>query len=578
MYTLRLLRSGDDPVQDTIKIELENLSDTDVHDLKVRYVRLRSLASPVGLRLYKIDIPPKEFKHANLQLTDSNILENNEFLDRYWPNDVPRVINVLVVSADTGQVQSRNELNNTSNDFRALEGLQEKMFRHLRLSNSSSWAQISNFSNLQGAPDVAILNGRPVQRIGLPVGLYHPVFDKFVSSLSANISVPTGEIPQTFYDKMKELLGASQDMYEREIGRDGRDRKICLALSGLIEHDMPSVDRSGTKPDGVVSGVDGEICMVIEVKNEIGVGGSDPTIQGAISYAQLWGDDMMKSKRCWTCCPSFILGIAGPWMCVLGAVILSQPVVQPLTDFIWVGINPRSELHFRRLGRFFWAMKNAIADLKDYYSSVPAEILISRFYPYIRQYSVANETVEFTYVKQLGNPRSLKTVFLARTKSQHGSPSKDIVVKFVETYHGVAHRLLSEAHLAPKLLFDGSTDTSAPRPSGCMMIIMEYVNVQDLSEIDCPVPYSVRSSIKEAIRILHNHNIVFGDLRRPNVLAYKDEHGSYQGMLVDFDWCGTHGQSRYPETINRDVGWAKGVGGGQLMMKEHDEVMLGCIV
>jgi tRNA A-37 threonylcarbamoyl transferase component Bud32 len=41
------------------------------------------------------------------------------------------------------------------------------------------------------------------------------------------------------------------------------------------------------------------------------------------------------------------------------------------------------------------------------------------------------------------------------------------------------------------------------------------------------------AQVVKAIGVLHDNNLVFGDLRSPNVLDLKSG-----AMLIDFDWCG----------------------------------------
>ena len=43
-------------------------------------------------------------------------------------------------------------------------------------------------------------------------------------------------------------------------------------------------------------------------------------------------------ERC--CCPSIILAIAGPWLCVLGGVFVDKAIIQRLTGYIWLGGDP----------------------------------------------------------------------------------------------------------------------------------------------------------------------------------------------------------------------------------------------
>ena len=78
---------------------------------------------------------------------------------------------------------------------------------------------------------------------------------------------------------------------------------------------------------------------------------------------------------------------------------------------------------------------------------------------------------------------------------------------------------------------------------------MDYIDLKPplgrLTEQQC-------KCVQDAIGILHSNQLVFGDLRRLNILV-----GNDTAMLVDFDWCGKSGKARYPPEINRDpsIGW-----------------------
>ncbi|RIA94123.1 hypothetical protein C1645_690128, partial [Glomus cerebriforme] len=65
---------------------------------------------------------------------------------------------------------------------------------------------------------------------------------------------------------------------------------------------------------------------------------------------------------------------------------------------------------------------------------------------------------------------------------------------------------------------------------------------------------------------LHEQNIVFGDLRRPNILV------TIKGtILVDFEWCGKHNTDRYPVTMSTEISWPEGARPGGLLMRAHDD-------
>ena len=74
-------------------------------------------------------------------------------------------------------------------------------------------------------------------------------------------------------------------------------------------------------------------------------------------------------------------------------------------------------------------------------------------------------------------------------------------------------------------------------------------------------------TLVDTLRLLHNKDIVFGDLRDPNIL-YVDSDDS--AVLIDLDWAGTDGVSRYPATLNPGNAWAEDVFPYAIMRKAHD--------
>lgn len=77
--------------------------------------------------------------------------------------------------------------------------------------------------------------------------------------------------------------------------------------------------------------------------------------------------------------------------------------------------------------------------------------------------------------------------------------------------------------------------------------------------------------VREAVEVLHSHNYVFGDLRRPNIIQTKDGM-----MLIDLDWVNIEGKARHPADISLDGGipWHPEVKRGSLIKKEHDLYMI----
>ena len=142
--------------------------------------------------------------------------------------------------------------------------------------------------------------------------------------------------------------------------------------------------------------------------------------------------------------------------------------------------------------------------------------------------------------------------------------NKEVIVKFTARYNEVAHHLLADADLAPKLHF-------CERVIGDLyMVVMDRVDgtsVWQLKEDKKPVPAVVLKNIDDAVQILHAKGIVFGDLRDLNILYLALKA---RAMLVDFDWCGKDGEGRYPATLNPSNAWPEDVSPYSIMRKAHN--------
>jgi serine/threonine protein kinase len=195
---------------------------------------------------------------------------------------------------------------------------------------------------------------------------------------------------------------------------------------------------------------------------------------------------------------------------------------------------------------------------------------VSHLFPYINSYSINGNEVRFKYLQRL-KPERTSSVF----KAQVLDDSKFIVVKFVRRYNEEAHALLANFNLAPQLYYvepepqqsfaTGQILVRRPR-----MIVMEYVDgdsPRDAFYHEKP-PQNFFDDINEAIEKLHQKDLVFGDLRGPNIIV--GERGNVK--LIDFDWCGEAGKARYPPDLNDSstIGWHPGVKKQGLMEKEHD--------
>lgn len=255
--------------------------------------------------------------------------------------------------------------------------------------------------------------------------------------------------------------------------------------------------------------------------------------------------------------------------------------MQNFTDYIYLGGNPFEEKQINYVAKIFLVVARAVRTLREYYHFLrprdrrePCTLLPNPTYlpnsPLVGSFIFKNR-VEFPRVNSDGKSSAdyRRTIFLATYEE------KPVLVKFCDRYSEAAHRTLAAAGLAPRLHF------CSPIIGDIFMVVMDLVGGQDAySEFrHRDLPSTVLNDVKHALETLHDAGLVFGDVRRPNIMVYKSqEKGSeeWRGMLVDFDWAGPIGQSKYPAMLNTSgqVKWAEGAAPAAEIKTEHDLDML----
>ena len=195
--------------------------------------------------------------------------------------------------------------------------------------------------------------------------------------------------------------------------------------------------------------------------------------------------------------------------------------------------------------------------------------------PHFRQFHLTNKTVTLKYIDRLAVDDPGKAVYKAFAKEMNLT----VTVKFTAKYNQDAHRRLAEVGLAPKLWFcERIADVG-----GLYVVVMDYVEhppysgLDDITSLRSDYP-GVIHSLRRAVQLLHEDDLVFGDLRKPNILVCgKGSDASV--MLVDFDWCGKEGEARYPSDIllQGRSSWHDGVERGGLIKRKHDAYSFSCL-
>ncbi|KIY73275.1 hypothetical protein CYLTODRAFT_440083 [Cylindrobasidium torrendii FP15055 ss-10] len=414
--------------------------------------------------------------------------------------------------------------------------------------------------------------GKSVNDPGIPVELFHPAFAEFRSVANDNTQQPPLDLIELTLDFMRGVARISTD----EASRQGFTRRMLAEIIsvGVVQ----TVNSNKSSADHIVLNMThgAAALAVIEEKPELGHSG-EGSVQGSFSYLQHWSDVQQEPLSLSCFCPSFIVSVAGPWISICGAVFTTKAVVQRLTDYIWLG-NGRAidDINTLRIARILLALRRGIASLSSFYDSLEIRNTAARFFPLATSFpqtlgdgSIA--LVRFQYLEPLKGIDSSCLAFLAINQETH----ERYVVKFVEQYGQHAHRLLADSNDAPKLLHCGSVWGDDGLDRGCQprkMVVMEYVPGEVLAKKATSV---VRSAVESVIQKLHSANLVHGDIRQPNILIAEGSGApATRVKILDFDWAGIEGETKYPLNLSKMVDWAAGVRDYALIKKAHDLEMV----
>ncbi|KAF8623060.1 hypothetical protein AX15_006528 [Amanita polypyramis BW_CC] len=419
-------------------------------------------------------------------------------------------------------------------------------------------------ADLLGGNHPPIYLGRPG---GAPAVIFNPALAILKQRLDhlEELSVSRSEVERaakylrcavTFYEDEARRQDAIQGLLDEAIGQKG-EWGLALGWADNI------------KPDGSWW-YDEFLILVLELKNTLGLSG-DALLQAVVDYSKIVSRQKFKRFREFCNFPIVFVGATANRLEISVAVCVGPIyVTKLLTLDLSLGFHASDNII--RLARVFGALSRCREDLKNYYDRVRNLDFprLSCLYPSPTPLSPSKSLPQLTYkqfLSRAGQPTALVDLGDATTTmytATLGDTNEEVIVKFTARYNKVAHRLLAMAKLAPKLHF-------CDRVIGDLyMVIMERVNgksIWQLQEEKIPLPATISEEVGKAIRLLHENNIVFGDLRDPNIL-YDEIEGRI--VLVDFDWPGQDGESRYPATLNPSNAWEEEVSPYSIMRKAHD--------
>ena len=330
------------------------------------------------------------------------------------------------------------------------------------------------------------------------------------------------------------------------------------------------------------------LILVLELKDTLGLSG-DAVLQAVMDYSKIvtrekvWCPTSaalnpvaylcLQFKRFREFCnfPIVLVGATANRLEISVAVCVGSIYVSKLLT-LDLSLGFHASDNIIRLARVFEVLSDCRIALQRYYDEVGRlrTPRLSCLFPSPTLVDTSIELPKLTYrqfLSRAGQPTSVLVDLGNATTTMYTATldtDREVIVKFTARYNEAAHRVLADAQLAPTLHF-------CERIIGDLyMVVMDRVvgkSVWQLQEDDTPVPAIVFKRVDDAVRLLHNENIVFGDLRDPNILHVDSDNSV---VLVDLDWAGTDGVSRYPATLNPANAWAEEVFPYGIMRKAHD--------
>jgi len=145
-------------------------------------------------------------------------------------------------------------------------------------------------------PD-AIFNHRPLELTGPPITIYHPVFSNFIRSMS--VPTETLEFTDAELEKAMYLITIATEFYGHENSRKGAIHKILegFDFDATIAYHNAQQKQRIFSPSAFMRTKCSLMADVkaypsfLEVKNEIGEGGSDPIAQAECDYVAVVTSD-----------------------------------------------------------------------------------------------------------------------------------------------------------------------------------------------------------------------------------------------------------------------------------------------
>uniref|UniRef100_T1IH33 PH domain-containing protein n=1 Tax=Strigamia maritima TaxID=126957 RepID=T1IH33_STRMM len=425
----------------------------------------------------------------------------------------------------------------------------ENVIFKLLLSDSNGLRTVVQVSDKPGIPKPSSCTEKHLKEFFVnysdcaPIGMYCETFDMFDTYVNEGKTKKNGNefmiVANDLIRKAKKA--ANGDYIGSEVGQYAS--LVVETLKRLdkwkIEDDTittASGSTSGIKCDGVIHQRNRkEYLLHLLIKPAFKEG-----VPEALSYYYRYTCEKIKTAKdpkITNCChPAIIFFYDGYVLFLYGAVITHQVSVQPL-------IRPIDLMAVDALIEFsavLYALDKSLGELDNFYDKEQEQIA---HFPIIRYTNL--EEYEF-------KRENMKNIVPAEEYMKIDYEDGEQVVRDCVD----AHKLCAERGFAPRVKYHEDNKTYH-------VVICERFKGERFE--GGRFSNEIKTQLRNVLDVLHEGGFVFGDLRPPNILM--DEKSRVN--LIDFDWSGRDGVDRYPELVNSQIVWPKGMNCGRRLLKSH---------
>ncbi|KAF8340881.1 hypothetical protein F5887DRAFT_1225861 [Amanita rubescens] len=363
----------------------------------------------------------------------------------------------------------------------------------------------------------------------------------------------------TFYEDEARHQDAIRGLVDEAIGQNG-EWGLALGWADNI------------KPDGSWW-YDVFLVLVLELKNTLGLSG-DALLQALVDYSKIVSRQKFKRFREFCNFPIVFVGATANRLEISVAVCVGPIcVTKLLTLDLSLGFHASDNII--RLGSCLWSLSHAVEQISNIITTESETRTFPDSLVYIptRHPSIPSEALpQLTYkqfLSRAGQSTSTLVDLGDATTAMYiatlGDNNEEVIVKFTARYNTAAHRLLSEAELAPRLYF-------CDRVIGDLyMVVMECVDgksIWQLQEEGTSLPAIISKEGRQGGASPSRTQYCFW--RLCGTPTFFTTNPRIAVALVDFDWAGRDGESRYPPTLNPSNAWEEEVSPYSVMRKAHD--------